>query len=183
MSKVDRLMIQGIRSFGPEKGEVIQFTAPLTLIVGWNGSGKTTIIESLKYATTGELPSSSKTGGAFIHDPSLRNEKDGVAQVKLSFRSTSGVRMVATRSMQITVKKTTRSQKTLEGSLLMIKDGEKHSISTRVAELDQIIPQYLGVSKAILENVIFCHQEDSLWPLSDATTLKKKFDEIFEVSL
>ncbi|KAI4648638.1 uncharacterized protein J4E78_008701 [Alternaria triticimaculans] len=180
MSKVDRLMIQGVRSFGPEKGEVIQFTAPLTLIVGWNGSGKTTIIESLKYATTGELPSSSKTGGAFIHDPSLRNEKDGVAQVKLSFRSTSGVRMVATRSMQITVKKTTRSQKTLEGSLLMIKDGEKHSISTRVAELDQIIPQYLGVSKAILENVIFCHQEDSLWPLSDATTLKKKFDEIFE---
>ncbi|CAG5171396.1 uncharacterized protein ALTATR162_LOCUS7317 [Alternaria atra] len=180
MSKIDRMMIQGIRSFGPEKGETIQFTAPLTLIVGWNGSGKTTIIESLKYATTGELPSSSKTGGAFIHDPSLRNEKELMAQVKLSFRSTSGVRMVATRNMQVTVKKNARSQKTLEGSLLMIKDGEKHSISTRVAELDQIIPQYLGVSKAILENVIFCHQEDSLWPLSDASTLKKKFDEIFE---
>ena len=42
MSKIDRMMIQGIRSFGPEKGETIQFTAPLTLIVGWNGSGKTT---------------------------------------------------------------------------------------------------------------------------------------------
>jgi DNA repair protein RAD50 len=180
MSKVDRLMIQGIRSFGPEKGEVIQFTAPLTLIVGWNGSGKTTIIESLKFATTGELPSSSKSGGAFIHDPTLRNEKELMAQVKLSFRSTSGVRMVATRNMQVTVKKNARHQKTLESSLLMIKDGEKHSISTRVAELDEIIPQYLGVSKAILENVIFCHQEDSLWPLSDATTLKKKFDEIFE---
>lgn len=180
MSKIDRMMIQGIRSFGPEKGETIVFTAPLTLIVGWNGSGKTTIIESLKYATTGDLPPNSKTGGAFIHDPKLRNEKEMLAQVKLSFRSTSGVRMVATRNMQVTVKKTTRSQKTLEGSLLMIKDGEKHSISTRVAELDQIIPQYLGVSKAILENVIFCHQEDSLWPMSDASTLKKKFDEIFE---
>jgi DNA repair protein RAD50 len=180
MSKIDRMMIQGIRSFGPEKGETIVFTAPLTLIVGWNGSGKTTIIESLKYATTGDLPANSKTGGAFIHDPSLRGEKEILAQVKLSFRSTSGVRMVATRNMQVTVKKNTRSQKTLEGSLLMIKDGEKHSISTRVAELDQLIPQYLGVSKAILENVIFCHQEDSLWPLSDASTLKKKFDEIFE---
>jgi DNA repair protein RAD50 len=88
--------------------------------------------------------------------------------------------MVATRNLQVTVKKNARSQKTLEGSLLMIKDGEKHSISTRVAELDQIIPQYLGVSKAILENVIFCHQEDSLWPMSDPSTLKKKFDEIFE---
>jgi DNA repair protein RAD50 len=180
MSKIDRMMIQGVRSFGPEKGETIVFTAPLTLIVGWNGSGKTTIIESLKYATTGDLPGNSKTGGAFIHDPKLRNEKEVLAQVKLSFRSTSGVRMVATRNLQVTVKKNARSQKTLEGSLLMIKDGEKHSISTRVAELDQIIPQYLGVSKAILDNVIFCHQEDSLWPLSDASTLKKKFDEIFE---
>lgn len=184
-----------IRSFGPEQGQTIQFTAPLTLIVGWNGSGKTvsrkrrpstlsntpqTIIESLRYATTGDLPPNSKTGGAFIHDPTLCNEKELMAQVKLSFRSTSGVRMVATRMMQVTVKKNSRSQKTLEGSLLMLKDGEKHSISTRVAELDQIIPQYLGVPKAILDNVIFCHQEDSLWPLSDASTLKKKFDEIFE---
>lgn len=180
MSKIDRMMIQGIRSFGPEKGETIVFNAPLTLIVGWNGSGKTTIIESLRYATTGDLPPNSKTGGAFIHDPKLRDEKELLAQVKLSFRSTSGVRMVATRNLQVTVKKTGRSQKTLEGSLLMNKDGEKHSISTRVAELDQIIPQYLGVPKAILDNVIFCHQEESLWPLSDATTLKKKFDEIFE---
>ncbi|KAJ4349088.1 DNA repair protein rad50 [Ascochyta clinopodiicola] len=180
MSKIDRMMIQGIRSFGPEKGETIVFTTPLTLIVGWNGSGKTTIIESLRYATTGDLPPNSKTGGAFIHDPKLRNEKELLAQVKLSFRSTSGVRMVATRNLQVTVKKNARSQKTLEGSLLMLKDGEKHSISTRVAELDQIIPQYLGVSKAILDNVIFCHQEESLWPLSDASTLKKKFDEIFE---
>jgi DNA repair protein RAD50 len=181
MSKIDRMMIQGIRSFGPEKGETIVFTAPLTLIVGWNGSGKTTIIESLKYATTGELPTNSSKGGAFIHDPKLRNEKELLAQVKLSFRSISGVRMVATRNLQVTVTKGKRSQRALEGSLLMIKDGEKHSISSRVAELNQIIPQYLGVSKAILDNVIFCHQEDSLWPLSsEPTMLKKKFDEIFE---
>jgi DNA repair protein RAD50 len=180
MSKIDRMSIQGIRSFGPEKGETIVFNAPLTLIVGWNGSGKTTIIESLRYATTGDLPPNSKTGGAFIHDPKLRDEREVLAQVKLSFRSTSGVRMVATRNLQVTVKKVGRSQKTLEGTLLMNKDGEKTSISTRVAELDQLIPQYLGVPKAILDNVIFCHQEDSLWPLSDATTLKKKFDEIFE---
>jgi DNA repair protein RAD50 len=38
--------------------------------VGYNGSGKTTIIECLKYATTGELPPNSK-GGAFIHDPKV----------------------------------------------------------------------------------------------------------------
>ena len=103
-----------------------------------------------------------------------------MAQVKLSFNGTSGARMVATRSLSLTVKKTTRQQKTLEGQLLMIKDGERTSISSRVAELDQILPQYLGVSKAILDNVIFCHQDESLWPMSEPSILKKKFDEIFE---
>lgn len=88
--------------------------------------------------------------------------------------------MVVSRKMQLTVKKNTRSQKTLEGSLLMRRDGHKESISSRVAELDQIVPQFLGVSKSILENVIFCHQEDSLWPMSEPSVLKKKFDSIFE---
>ena len=53
------------------------------------------------------------------------------------------------------------------------------SQSYRCADLDKEIPELMGVSKPILENVIFCHQEDSNWPLSDAATLKKKFDEIF----
>lgn len=88
--------------------------------------------------------------------------------------------MVATRSLQLTVKKTTRTQKTLEGQLLMIKDGERTAISSRVAELDQILPQYLGVSRAVLDSVIFCHQDESLWPMSEPSVLKKKFDEIFE---
>lgn len=103
-----------------------------------------------------------------------------MAQVKLSFKGTSGAKMVVTRSLQLMVKRATRVQKTLEGQLLMIKDGERTAISSRVAELDQIMPQYLGVSKAILESVIFCHQDESLWPMSEPSALKKKFDEIFE---
>lgn len=155
-----------------------------------------TIIECLKYATTGDLPPNSK-GGAFIHDPKVHlacrcsdpemltnlqlcGEKEVLAQVKLSFKATSGAKMVATRSLQLTVKKTTRVQKTLEGQLLMSKDGERTAISSRVAELDQIMPQYLGVSKAVLDSVIFCHQDESLWPMSEPSVLKKKFDEIFE---
>ncbi|KAI3003864.1 hypothetical protein CBS147346_5183 [Aspergillus niger] len=173
------LSILGVRSFDNTRSETIQFHTPLTLIVGYNGSGKTTIIECLKYATTGDLPPNSK-GGAFIHDPKLCGEKEVLAQVKLSFKGTSGAKMVATRSLQLTVKKTTRQQKTLEGQLLMVKDGERTSISSRVAELDQIMPQYLGVSKAILDSVIFCHQDESLWPMSEPSVLKKKFDEIFE---
>ena len=180
MSKLEKLLILGIRSFDNQRSESIKFDSPLTLVVGPNGTGKTTIIECLKYATAGILPANSKTGGAWIHDPNLCGEKEVMAQVKLQFQSTTGARMVATRSLQLTVKKLTRSQKTLEGQLLFAKHGERSSISSRVAEMDVILPQYLGVSTAILDNVIFCHQDDSLWPLSESSNLKKKFDEIFE---
>ncbi|KAI5296642.1 DNA repair protein rad50 [Ascosphaera acerosa] len=206
-AEIEKLSILGIRSFDNTRSETIRFQTPLTLIVGENGSGKTTIIEALKYATTGELPPNSK-GGAFMHDPKvckclrprevllkppllarlkadgikIAREKEVLAQVKLLFKATTGARMVATRNLQLTVKKTTRQQKTLEGNLLMTKDGQRTSVSSRVAELDQLLPQYLGVSKAILESVIFCHQEDSLWPMSEPSVLKKKFDDIFEAS-
>ncbi|KAL9618444.1 MAG: hypothetical protein Q9160_006822 [Pyrenula sp. 1 TL-2023] len=178
MSELEKLRISGIRSFSSNDHQVIRFHTPLTLIVGYNGSGKTTIIECLKYATTGELPPNSK-GGAFIHDPNIVKEKEVLAQVKLQFKAMSGTTMVVTRSLSLTVKKTTRQQKTLEGNLTT-RGNERASISSRVAELDQIMPQYIGVSKAVLDNVIFCHQEESLWPMSEPSVLKKKFDEIFE---
>lgn len=179
MSQIDKLSILGIRSFDNTRSETIQFHAPLTLIVGYNGSGKTTIIECLKYATTGEQPPNSR-GGAFIHDPKLCGEKEVLAQVKLSFRSTTGARIIATRSLQLTVKKATRSMKTLDGSVKMMRNGETTTLSQRVAEIDSIMPKYLGVSKAILDSVIFCHQDESLWPMSEPSALKKRFDEIFE---
>ena len=49
--------------------QVIEFYAPLTMIVGANGCGKTTIIECLKYACTGTLPPGARNGQSFVHDP------------------------------------------------------------------------------------------------------------------
>ena len=40
----------------------------------------------------------------------------------------------------------------------------------------------IGVSKPILNYVIFCHQEDSNWPLEEGNKVKEKFDEIFSSS-
>lgn len=102
--------------------------------------------------------------------------------MRLRFKGTSGAKMVATRNLLLAVQKGGKSsQKTLEGSMLMKNaNGEKITMSSRVAELDRMLPNYFGVSKAILESVIFCHQDDSLWPLSEPAALKKKFDEIFE---
>ena len=60
--------------------------------------------------------------------------------------------------------------------------GEKSSLSLKCTELDKHIPDLLGVSASLMENVIFCHQEESSWPMQEGATLKKKFDDIFESS-
>ncbi|KAF2429458.1 hypothetical protein EJ08DRAFT_614036 [Tothia fuscella] len=181
MSKISKLQIIGVRSFDNTRAETIEFFLPLTLIVGVNGSGKTTIIEALKYATTGELPPNSATGGAWIRDPRLSGENEVRAQVKLALKNASGEEVVVTRSLQVTMKKATRTQKTLDATMKTRKpNGEGFSESSRMAEIDKFMPIHLGVSKAVLESVIFCHQDDSLWPMSAPSVLKKKFDDIFE---
>ena len=53
MSQIEKLAIRGIRAFSPDREQAIEFESPLTMIVGANGCGKTTIIECLKYSTTG----------------------------------------------------------------------------------------------------------------------------------
>lgn len=40
--------------------------------------------------------------------------------------------------------------------------------------------KFTGISKAIMNSVIFCHQEDSSWPLDEGKKVKERFDEIFE---
>ena len=174
MSRLSTLKIQGIRSFDDKTAQYIKFETPLTLIVGQNGCGKTTIIECLKYAFTGMQPPNTKTGGAFVHDPKLNNQSQVLALVAASFKGAEGSALTVTRRLELTVKKTARSLKTLECSLVVSRRGERVVVSSRVAELDLILPQYLGVSTAVIDNVIFCHQDESFWPLSDPSTLKKE---------
>lgn len=89
--------------------------------------------------------------------------------------------MVCSRSLAVTQKKATVTQRTIDNALLRYDPvtGEAFSITSRCADMDSELPLHLGVPKAILDNVIFCHQEDSNWPLSEPSTLKKKFDDIF----
>ncbi|KAG0003527.1 DNA repair protein rad50 [Modicella reniformis] len=177
-----KLLIRGIRSFESDSGEAatITFFSPITLITGHNGSGKTTIIECLKYVTTGDLPPGSK-GGAFVNDPKMSNSPSIKAQVRLRFKNVNNQTMSIVRSLSVTVKKNAYTQKTLENVLAAVdpQTGDLATVSAKCAELDTDIPNHLGVSQAILDNVIFCHQEESSWPLSEPSILKKKFDEIF----
>jgi ABC-type multidrug transport system fused ATPase/permease subunit len=59
MTSLDAMTITGVRSVSPESVQGIRFFKPLTLIVGENGAGKTTIIECLKYVCTGSFPPAS----------------------------------------------------------------------------------------------------------------------------
>ena len=177
-------MIKGIRSFSPDNEHVIQFPKPLTLIVGRNGAGKTTVIECLKMGSTGELPPSARSGQAFIHDPKVADVTEVKAQIKLRFRNVTGKPFVVIRSFQLTQKARGKLEKKDLDSVIQSVDanGKMVSISKKCVDINAEVPALMGVSKAILENVVFVHQEESNWPLGDSAGLKKKFDEIFSAT-
>jgi DNA repair protein RAD50 len=53
---------------------------PLTIIVGKNGCGKTTIIECMRFAITGTLPPGTSSGKYFIHDPAMEDATEVTKQ-------------------------------------------------------------------------------------------------------
>uniref|UniRef100_A0A3Q3R593 Zinc-hook domain-containing protein n=1 Tax=Monopterus albus TaxID=43700 RepID=A0A3Q3R593_MONAL len=152
MSKIDRMGILGVRSFGIEDKDrqVISFFTPLTVLVGPNGAGKTD-----------------------AHETDVR------AQIKLLFTDVNGEKVTIQRSMCCTQKAKSYTFKSLEQVITRMKDGQKLSLSSKCGELDREMISSLGVSKPVLNHVIFCHQEESNWPLSEGKALKDKFDSIF----
>eukprot|EP00112_Aurelia_sp_Birch-Aquarium-sp1_P008322 Seg1913.8 transcript_id=Seg1913.8/GoldUCD/mRNA.D3Y31 product="DNA repair protein RAD50" protein_id=Seg1913.8/GoldUCD/D3Y31 len=178
MAVIEKMAICGIRSYNPNEHSVIEFQTPLTLLVGQNGCGKTTVIECLKYVTTGDMPPGSKNS-AFIHDPKVAGERDVKGQVKLRFTDVAGKRFCVIRSMVSSQKLKKIETKSLESVISKEVNGERQSISSRCADMNREMITRLGVSKAVLENVIFCHQEEANWPLGEGKFLKQKFDDIF----
>ncbi|XP_037948958.1 DNA repair protein RAD50-like [Teleopsis dalmanni] len=190
MSAIEKLSIQGIRSFGANSEDVqlICFQSPVTLILGENGCGKTTIIECLKYALTGDPPPGSDRGKNFVHDPKIFSLMDAMGQIKLQARNIRGERISVCRSMKITNRRGKPVFETLDSTMNFLGAGRKEnlhsadSISKRCIDVDVGMCQFMGVSKAIINNVLFCHQEESSWPLDEAKKLKEKFDAIFGIT-
>uniref|UniRef100_A0A671KSW9 DNA repair protein RAD50-like n=1 Tax=Sinocyclocheilus anshuiensis TaxID=1608454 RepID=A0A671KSW9_9TELE len=140
-----------------------------------------TIIECLKYITSGDFPPGSK-GSTFVHDPKDAHETDVQAQIRLQFIDVNGDPLDVQRSMQSTQKGKKTEFKTLEGVIKRFKHGKKVSLIHKCAEMDREMISALGVSKAVINHVIFCHQEESNWPLSEGKALKQKFDDIFSAT-
>ena len=105
MASIDKLAIRGIRAFDPGHEETIQIYTPLTMIVGANGCGKTTIIECLKYITTGSLPPGTGRGHSFVNDPQMTEASEVKASIKLRIIPSGNQQAtVVQRCFQITKK-------------------------------------------------------------------------------
>lgn len=182
MSKIRRLSVRGIRNFGDDNEDaLIRFSCPLTLILGPNGTGKTTIIEALKYATTGEFPPNSDKGKSFIHDPMLATTGSVRGVVKAEIIDSIGNTYTVSRTIESL--KAIKKFKTLDSTVTRVsKDKkEKASITNRCTDVDAELSVALGVSKSILNYVIFCHQDELSWPFDQqGKNLKERFDEIFD---
>lgn len=195
MSRLEGLELIGIRSFSASVPQKIAFMTPLTLIMGQNGAGKTTIIEALRTVTSGEMPPNTNKGKLFVHDPRLSGLAETKAFIKLKFTSRTGAKVFAGRSFQLTNKKEVaggeckQTFSTRENAIKITQEDkndptkvDEKSISGKCADMQGTFRRLMGVSKAVLENVIFCHQDEALWPFSDQVNLKKIFDEIFETA-
>ncbi len=62
MSHLKKLAIRGVRSFGPNEEEAIEFMTPLTLILGQNGSGKTVRPRDVHVADHHRVPKGDECG-------------------------------------------------------------------------------------------------------------------------
>ena len=183
MATLTQLQISGIRSFSPckEHSQQIKFGTPVTLILGQNGCGKTTIIESLKYACSAELPSGTNGGQGFVHNPKISGTYSTKGNIELQFLDPHNNEITISRVVEVrqTGKHLKFSTKDSTLSRLTPTDNTP-GVSGRCADITTQCCQLMNVTPAVLNNVIFCHQENSLWPLDEGKKLKEKFDEIFD---
>ncbi|XP_011173530.2 DNA repair protein RAD50 [Solenopsis invicta] len=186
MSKVRRLSLRGIRNFGDDSEDaLIRFSCPLTLILGANGTGKTTIIEALKFATTGSFPPTGDRPGTagrnFVYDPILATTSTVRGVVKAEIIDSKGESYQVSRIIELS-KGENGKFKTLDSTITRYSRDkqQKTSITGRCANIDTEINIALGVSKSILNYVIFCHQDELNWPFDSGKVLKERFDEIFD---
>jgi DNA repair protein RAD50 len=116
-----------------------------------------------------------------VHDPKSIGQTLVKANVKLRFTNKSGQDMVVVRSMELKQSKKSTTFKQMEGVIrTQDANGNRVQLSHKCTELDKEVPALLGIGKAIIDSVLFCHQEEASWPLQDPATLKKRFDDIFD---
>ena len=83
------------------------------------------------------------------------------AQVKIIINTGNGRRLLVNRQFQVIKKANGKVEmKTLD---TFMKEGDEDAQCKKLEQVNVEVPARMGVSKAILENVIFVHQDESNW--------------------
>jgi DNA repair exonuclease SbcCD ATPase subunit len=147
-------------------------------------------MECLKFAITGDVPPVNHSSGkTFVHDPQSLPRCTTEALVELHFTDQEGQERIVARPMEARPQKknhTALSFQQLDGTLLFaVQDGNRvieEEVVLPCSELNRQVPLLLGVandSGALIDHVLFCSQDDSLWPLQQTgSVLKERFDAI-----
>jgi DNA repair protein RAD50 len=114
------------------------------------------------------MPPNTK-GTSFLFDPKLIDEIETKAKIALFFRDMNGLCIQVQKNLCSTQKLKKLEFRTLETIITRYNAENKivSTITSKCINADAEVVNAFGVSKAVLEHVIFCHQEDSNWPLSN----------------
>lgn len=118
-----------------------------------------------------------------MHDPKLKAQKEVTGTVRLKLMTLKGQPFWVTRIARIKLLGGDKTKfESAESKMEMgMEDGRRQTVASKSQAVTQHVSDILGVSTAVLEYVIFCHQEESNWPLNEAKSVKSRFDEIFAV--
>lgn len=171
--------IKGIRSYSPDQPQTIDFM-PLTLILGKNGTGKTSIIEALKFIIAGEEPPFSDSRRNFIHTPKESmpkpQQRSSYATIQLDFLNSQNEHCIAKR--EINHANLSKGPPQISSSYRMGQQSWQNI--NKQEDWSKTLPKIFDLQNpAILNNVILCHQENNLWCLDDSSSVKQIFDRIF----
>lgn len=190
MATIDKLEVKGIRSYGSDKNTRIEFFQPLTIIVGNNGSGKSTILEAIVKVISGQEPPIG-TNASFIRDPNIDSQTTTEARISLNFTTAQGRLYTVSRKFCIeNDPNSSKSSFNTKSAVLTKCSIGPSNIRTRqdvrtfksTKELSDVVLDHMQTRKSVLNKVLFVHQEDSLWPLEKKQTLKDNFDGLFETT-
>lgn len=83
------------------------------------------------------------------------------------------------RSGKVIKKNQKLTFKSLDVTITLNENGREIQTSKRIEDATVDMCIAMGVSKAIINHVLFCHQEESSWPLGTDVEVMRIFDEIF----
>lgn len=90
-----------------------------------------------------------------------------------------GIETTICRSAKVIKKGQKNQYKSLDATITLKENDHEVSKSHRNNDATEDMCTAIGVSKAIINNVLFCHQEDANWPLSADQEVMSRFDQIF----